>query len=355
MAAATAIYKTLDINEMSQLCSSDGPCLTLYLPPHRPGDTRSGNAARLKAVLQNATDAPEAILNPVRELASLALFESGGPALAVFSRPGNLSMYRLDRDPGEKLHIGSRPFIQPLLAEALVSRTVFILGLSRKQVRLWRFQHPDCEEIGLPPKVPGNITEAGGFDAPDHVLANRSSAGSSTGAMGGVRFTTSSDRESAPEYLHHFFTLLDRGISPLLHDAPLLLAGVAEEVAAYRKASRYPNILEGKIDGAPDILTPPEVGLEAHAAAMAEYRRRGETVFSKYKEMTERQRTAQGIDRVAAAAAEGRVHQAIVAAGNNDDRLNGIAVDTIRTGGQVFELSEQQMGEHSPAAAVLRY
>ena len=110
-----------------------------------------------------------------------------------------------------------------------------------------------------------------GFDAPDHDLINRSSAGPSTGAMPGVQFGTGSGRETQHAHLHDFYHAVDRGVSELLRStqAPLVLAGVEEDVAIYRSISAYPNLLEQGIHGSPGApVTPLKYCSHAHDIAL---------------------------------------------------------------------------------------
>src|SRR5262249_9595272 len=107
----------------------------------------------------------------------------------------------------------------------LLPAEVFALGLSRKRTRLFRYRSGAAEEMPLPAGVDANMQTALDTDKPDHTLANRSASGASTGSNFAVRFGTSSDQETAPEYLHHFFTVVDRGLHPVIKDVPLYLMG----------------------------------------------------------------------------------------------------------------------------------
>ena len=49
MPASTLEERKLDFNELSSLYSSNGLCLTVYLPLNRPGDPGSANPTRINA------------------------------------------------------------------------------------------------------------------------------------------------------------------------------------------------------------------------------------------------------------------------------------------------------------------
>jgi hypothetical protein len=370
------INKLLEAEDLERLCALSGPCITILLPAYRPGAASTPDAVPLKHLLRTASELPAvqkmgrdavALLDLLRELADTPEIESGGKGLALFSAPAFTAGYRNGWRVEPKLAIGRHPFIRPLLAEAFGPSKVFALGVSRKHLRVFHCRHWTGEECELPAGVPKSLEEAGEFDQPDHDLANRSASGTSTGSRFAVRFGTLSDRESAPEYLHHYFALVDRGLHPVVKGTPVFLMGVAEELAAFRKAARHVNILETEAVGSVDFVTAEEAARKAREAALAWYRRRGESVLREFREMTNRGRAASGVSQILAATEHGRVHQLLLAEDaeipakqrkgllDGEDVLNAIAVGTIRKGGEVFTLPAQEMGDVTPVAAILRY
>jgi hypothetical protein len=370
------INKSLEVAELERICSLPGPCITILLPAYRPGAASSPEAVPLKHLLRAAAEQPaikrmaqhaSPLLEPLRELADTPELESGGMGLALFSAPGFAAGYRNGSQAGPKLEAGQHPFIRPLLTYAFAPGEVFALALSRKHPRLLRCRHSAAEEIALPPGVPKSLAEAGEFDQPDHDLANRSASGTSTGSRFAVRFGTLSDRESAPEYLHDYFALMDRGLHPLVKDTPVFLMGVAEEIAAFRKAARHLKILETQFAGSAEFAAAEEIAGKARESALESYRRRGEDALRELREMPDRNRVCIGLAPVLAAAEHGRVHQLLLAEETEipakhrkdlmegEDVLNAIAVETIRLSGQVFTLPAEAMGDAAPVAAILRY
>jgi hypothetical protein len=370
------IEKTLEVADIERLCALTGPCISIFLPAYRPGAGSTPEVVPLKYLLRTASEMPAvrkigleaaASLNRLRELAESPELESGGRSVALFSAPEFIAGYRNGWRFGPKLAVGQCPFIRPLLEEAFTPGDVFALGLGRKHLRLFRCHHGEGEELQLPKGVPASLAEAGEFDQPDHDLANRSASGTSTGSRFAVRFGTGTDREAAPAYLHHYFTLIDRGLHPLVKNAPVFLMGVAEETAAFRKAARSLTLLETEATGSTDIITPEQASQKAREAALNWYRQRSRNALSEFRELTDRTRALSGVTKVLAAAENGRVHQLLLAEDNElpakqrkgllngEDVLNAIAVKTIRTGGEVFTLPAPEMDEVSPVAAILRY
>ena len=72
------------------------------------------------------------------------------------------------------------------------------------------------------------------FDRPHLDLRNHSPSGASAAQVGAGRFGTGSERDLVHERLHDYLQLVDRKLTGSLKGASLVLAGVAEEMAAYR-------------------------------------------------------------------------------------------------------------------------
>jgi hypothetical protein len=374
-ATLSRINKPLEAADLERLCSLQGICITAFLPGYKPGAASNPDAPSLKHLLRAAakmptvqkTGQPAALFEPLLELADAPELESGGKGLALFSALGFTAGYRTSLRMEPKLVVAMHPFIRPLLADAFAPAEAFVLALSRNHPRLFRYRHWTAEELEFPPGVPKNLADAGEFDQPDHDLVNRSASGTSTGSKFAVRFGTLSDRESAPEYLHHYFALMDRGLPLLVRGAPVLLMGVGEEIAAFRKAARHLRLMETHFTGNADFATADDAAGKAREAAIAEYRRHGENMLREFRDMAERNRTCAGLSQVLAAAEQGRVHRLLVAEEtqipakprknmvDGEDVLNAIAVQTIRMSGHVFTLPAEEMGDLAPVAAIVRY
>ena len=287
--------------------------------------------------------------------------EAGGAGFAIFRSPEYTARYYLPGGPAEKLVIGAHFSLTPFVADAYAPHDFFVLGLSTKQLRLFRYLNGECRELALPAGVPPSLDAAGAFDKPDHALETRSASGPSTGAMRGVRVGTLSDREKFPEYLHHFFEIVDRGLKPTVNGKPLLLMGVHEEITAYRRAAKHAHILSADCVGSIDVLTLPDIETRAAKACRAHHQLIGEHILAEYQEMPDRGRTLADVPAVVRAAGEGRVHRLCVRTGaqvmgpSGEDLVNTAVAETLRAGGEVFMLQENKMPETLPLAAILRY
>jgi len=362
----------LDAAAMKFLAGCQGPCITIVIPAHHPGAQEGSRKALVHGLVRTAAEqlnrgnlagkAPE-LLAPLEEIAQESGVEVGGAGFAIFRSTEYTARYYLPATPGqspvEKLVIADHFYLTPFVADAFALHEFFVLGLSTKQLRLFRYVKGECHELPLPAAVPASLDAAGGFDKPDHDLETRSAGGSSNGTMRGVRVGTLADREKFPEYLHHFFEIVDRGLKPTLDGKPLLLMGVHEEVVAYRRTAKHAHILTTDCLGSIDFLTVPDIAVRATKACRAHHQLLAERVLADYQEMSDRGRTLADVPAVVRAAGEGRVHRLCVRTGSEgpdgEELINAAVVETLRAGGEVFMLPKNKMPPTHPLAAILRY
>jgi hypothetical protein len=374
------IHRKLDAIAIKLLAECKGPCVTMLIPEHHPGARAGSRRTVVRDLIQSAAGQMAEgnfqahvgdLLAPIEAVARDEATVAGGSGFAIFRSPRFLEVFDLPDWRTEKLSVASHLLLAPLAARAWVPQEFFILGISRKRLRLFRYRNGICEEAPLPPKVPASVEAAGAFDPPDHDLENRHSAGPSTGTMKGVLFGTGSGRETAVEYLYNFCGIVDRALKETLAGAPLLLAGVHEEVAAYRRAAKYPHILESEIAGNIEFLPVEQIARHAADAARDHYLRAGQRVLAETREMPDRTRVLNDPHEVLRAAAAGRVHRLCVREGTEvrgrmepeldtvhaatEDLVNAAVVETLRHGGEVFMLPPDFMEAAHPLAAILRY
>src|SRR5262249_30666958 len=151
------------------------------------------------------------------------------------------------------------------------------------------------------------------------------------------------------EYLHHFFEAVDKNLNETLRGVPLLLAGVREEIALYKKTAKYQHILEAECHGNPEHAPLEQVARHAQAAATREYRSICERALNAL--LADRSRVTEPM-LILAAAAEGRIRRLFVAEAARltppsgtanlspkEDLFNAAVVEALRTGAEIFTFS----------------
>ncbi len=368
---------TLTWKDLKSLCASPSPCVTITLPAYHQGAQTLPYATQLKQALrtvqqelfkQTFFDDAERLIEPLRRWIGTPELNQSGRDMVIFRSPSLLLRFHLPAPVQFRSVVGRYVHVAPFLHQLSADREFYILELNQKHIRLLHFLDGACADVPLPSSLPESVEQDGAFDAPDHSLRNRSSAGTSNGSMSGVSFGTGSEREKSSERLHHFFKSVDDGLSAFLKGQPLLLSGTKQEVAIYRRAASYAVLLESDLEKDLHNLAPDEVARLAQKSLQHQSRRKVDHELQKLRELAGSGRISTGVRPVLKAASEGRVAKLILAdqvefaatrealeSDSQEDLLNAAAVLTIRHGGEVFTLPAEAMGSEAPVAAILRY
>jgi hypothetical protein len=385
--AKVLALESLQVEKIHELIRSPGPCITLLLPPYRPGEQATPLPTLLKSKLQEAmrllTQAgiTESVIRDLLEpLAQLAAdpdsLEGSHWGRAIFRSLNVFHQFAVTEFRKPMLQVGRCFEIRPILTELHSPSEFFLLRLSKKDVEVFRCAGLKAESLELPKGVPHTLEEALAFKPPDHDLENRSSAGNSTGAMRGVRFGTGSARETQSTYLADFYKAVDRGVRQLLgaaSEAPLVLAGVDEDTVLYRMINKYPNLLARSIHGSPGGGMEHDILPQACAIVQSDCAERAVGALQDSKERLAPARFSTGLSSILRAAVEGRVARLYIDAAaqmsgafegtrkaglghwGEEDLLNIAAVETMLQGGVAFVLPTGRIPDGASIAAILRF
>jgi hypothetical protein len=363
--------------DLKSLCASPSPCITITLPAFHQGAQTLPYATQMKHALrtvqqelfkQTFLDEAERLIEPLHKLIAAPEMHQSGRDMVIFRSPAVLLRFDLPAPVKFRSVVGRYFHVAPFLHQLSADREFYILELNQKHLRLLHCLDGACADVPLPSSLPESVEQDGAFDAPDHMLRNRSSAGTSNGSMSGVSFGTGSEREKSSERLHHFFKSVDDGLAVFLKGRPLLLSGARHEVAIYRRAATYAGLLESELEKDLHSLALDDVARLAQESLQHQSRREAHHHLQQLRELAGSARISTGVRPVLKAASEGRVAELILAqeaefaatrealeSDSPEDLLNAAAVLTIRNGGEVFTLPAEAMGAEAPVAAILRY
>ena len=228
--------EVVSFDDLRSLTAARAPCITAGIAIPDPLQLHARIQNLIRGIERHLKDAGVnseeefTLLQPIRALAN-AIEEEHDWSIGLI----------LYRSPDLFRHFWLRDTIEPFLA------------LSQEHTRLVMYTYQSQQELQLRRLAPQSLRAWMNTRAPDHVLDNRSAGGPSVGKMKGVLFGTNTDRERHEEYLKHFFKEVDKGVHHILlgHTAPLILAGVEEEVALYRHVNSYPRLIEHAVLGSP--------------------------------------------------------------------------------------------------------
>jgi hypothetical protein len=259
----------LDQHELRELARATGDGLvSIYVPTHRGTRETRGDPIRLKNCIAEAVaraeergmsrDRATARLRPVAALLDDAPYwQHQDEGLAVFASADGLREHRLPHAVAEEVVVGERFCVRPLLPAVTSGGRFFVLALSRNQVRLVQCTPTGARELDQR-DVPASLRDAIGYDFEQRTLQFHGAG--AHGARGAHGRTTFHGQGGAPDdgkgELERFLRLVDDGVVRLLGHggAPLAVAGVAYETAAYRRLSRYGGLVRDDLDGNPDRL-----------------------------------------------------------------------------------------------------
>lgn len=237
------------------------PCVSIYLPTHRSSSEAETNRLRFRSAVDRARELLAAehepavrdsileTLEPLTRERDFWVYQSDG--LAVFRSPALERFYRLPTSFEELSVVAPTFHTRPLIEYLQAPDKYWVLGLSRKEVRLWGGTAGGLAPMDLK-GVPRSLREALGFEFErDDEIVHRRKAGPSRGGRGrGGHVPTFhghgiGSNDSEPE-LKRFFKEVDRGLRELLKDeiGPVVLAAVEEYHPLYRSASGLENLAE---------------------------------------------------------------------------------------------------------------
>ncbi|MFW6195345.1 MAG: hypothetical protein ACOC5M_02370 [Chloroflexota bacterium] len=376
-----------------------GPCVSIYTrlsgagPDVEQDQTRLENLARqtrdkLVAAGLRAEDARE-LLAPVAHVAGAGgQWRKRGSGLALFVGPKESRTLGLADPVADAVFVGRRFNTRPLLPALEEAYPVYVLALSQGSTRLLRADAGGLEEVEGPPGMPTSIDEVTRLEDPERHLESHSTGtgGVERGPSGGhgpqIMHGQGAYKDAREDWLDEFTRQVERAVTEWLQgqgSPPLMLAGVKDVASAFRRQSRYSNLVRTGVSGNPDRIASDEIlkGARVVAGALADAERRRAK-----SRLVERQGggVARHVNKVLPAAHEGRVLELFLAEGaevtgrfhpesktvdetpssalETDDLLDLAAHYTLRAGGKVHVMPLEDMPEDpasGPAQALLRY
>jgi hypothetical protein len=324
-----------------------------------------------------------ALLAPARRLIDDASFwRSQADGLALFGDADGWRHYRLPARFDERLSVGGRFCIRPLLTLLAESSRFHVLAVSQKAVRLFTCNAHDIveEDLGGLSREFAESFKYGDSDREEvqiHSSAGRRGAGSAVHHGQGGEM----DKRGRKQAVAHRLERVDAAVHARLRgeSAPLVVAGVDYLRALYRQANTYPHLIDEGVAGNPHILRPEELLGAAREAVRPHFEKRREDVATRYRQFAGTRLASGNIKDVLPAAHLGRVDSLFVtldagsrgrfdpatmavtldAADSHDseDLLDLAAAHVFSNSGSVFAVSSERMPVpgRSPVAAIFRY
>lgn len=376
--------------ELATLMGHAGfPAVSLAMPTHRTVPETLQDPIRFKNLLRAAerrllaagVRAPEArrLLDAPRALAEdTAFWTHLADGLALFAAPGVECHWRLPLRLEERVTVGARFRVKPLLPLFAATGTFHVLALSQNAVRLLRGTRWSVDEVELP-GVPRSLADALRQESPEAHLQLHTAAPPGRAQGGAIFHGHGGPGEEHKDRLRRYFRQVDAGLAEHLreHPGPLVLAGVEYLLPIYREVSASPRLLPDGVSGNPETLAAEALHRRAWALVQPGLKRAQGQALDRYQALVGTGRTSRDLAEVVPAAHHGRVATLLVAAeaerwgaydretgalrlldgpvAEGEDLLDLAAVLALGTGAEVHVLDATRMPERAPVAAVFRY
>lgn len=380
--------ESISRTELSTLANQRGPqCVSVYLEAPVAGEETLRTPVRLKLLLRQARERFEQLGVDKRRIESRlepldALVEdrdvwqhqSGG--LGLFSTDDFFVSHPLSYAPEDRVFVGERFHLKPLLPMWADDGEFLLLTLSKNSVKLHRAGRHALRPIPID-DVPQSLAEALRFDDPEKSLQIHSGQPAGTGQQTGIIHGHGAAKEDSKERTLRFFQHLDRGLKPHLNKegTPLLLAGVDYYLPLYREANSYPHLVDDIVAGNPENVPEADLLKAAWQKMEPRFRRTREEAFAAITAGISNGRATVDLDEAVAASCQGRADKCFVSLqthhwGRYDeetakvqtleasderaiDLLDLAAAETLLKGGDVFPVGKADDMPGDAAVAVL--
>lgn len=366
--------------DLLALCRTEGPCISVFLSPHRAGSGSRPSGTELTGLIPRIVSALEAcgmhpqdvaqMLEPMKEMAAEPpLLVSHADGLCIYRSPRAFHCFSVRTVVETEWHVEERFVVSPVLAHLDYRQSYLILGLAAKHIRLLRCEGATAVPIPLPAGVPASVEE---FLHEDRETAHGKNHN------GSVRFGSEVAREKSGHFRRDFMKAIDRGLQPLLREEglPLVLAGVEEETAAFAAVSEYVELLPEPVHMSPDGGATDSALAHASAQIMKRWSSAAERQALAEFQHAAPARRCSDYGEILRLASAGKVQHLFLERGGkitgdarrlagqaptggyvyrSDDLMNAAAVDVLLHKGMVWLLGPEQMPVAVVMAAVLRY
>ncbi|MDY0087721.1 MAG: hypothetical protein RBS78_04140 [Coriobacteriia bacterium] len=379
---------------LERLARHEGwPAISIYLPVHRTGAETRQDPIRLRNLLTRAADAltEGGMRSPeVERILADAWDAQGDPAfwregfegLALFITRDTSDVFRSVRTLPERVRVGSRFLLRPLIPATDSGPRFYVLALSQKHVRLFEGTAGEIREMDSA-GLPQGLAEALQYDDYERQVQSHSRSTASMtkhGRRSAIFHGHGGGQERLKDDLFRYFRIIDAGLRDLLAPhVPLLLAGVDYLLPIYREANTHDNLFDDAILGNPDEATPHEILDEALELLGPSLTADAKHALQAFAESRASALATSDLHEIVPAAVDGRIETLIVSDEDTGwgvydttsgqttvhtqpqkgdiDLLDYSAKATLLHGGTVYVLGSEEVREaaDSDAAALLRY
>lgn len=371
------------------LADEDPPCVSLYQPTHRRQPERRQDPIRYKNLLRRMQESLAAhytardvewIVARFEELArDEAFWGRRTEGLAILASVTRFEVFELQRSVPERLVVADSFHFKPLLRIVQSADRYQVLAINRKEVKLYEGTRDVLDRVDLV-QVPATIEAALGKELTEPTQGFHRAAGPYRAGAAGIHFGGGRKKDDVDVDLERFFRAVDRAV--IAHHSrptglPLLLAGLPQNIAAFRAVSHNSLLLEAAVEHDADALSLDRLQAEAWWQIEPMYLKRLADLKQRYDASRSRGLGAEDPATIAEAAAIGRVGTLLIDADRlvpgkvdaatgklelrpledpeTDDVLDDLAETVVRMKGEAIVVPTQRMPSSTGVAAIYRF
>jgi hypothetical protein len=319
----------------------------------------------------------ESLLEPFHALAENREFWNYTfEGLAVLGAPGLFRVYRLQRPVPEIVIVADSFHVKPLMRILQSADGYQVLGLNRREVKLFEGNRDSLDEIEPAAAVPRTITDVLGQESREPPTVASYSAGAGGAA---IRHGYGSKQDEIDADAERFFRAVDRTV--LEHHSrpsgfPLILAALPEYHNLFRRITQNPFLMAEGINTHPDALPAGALRERAWRLVEPQYLARLSDLVGQFGQAKAKGLGSEDLEQVAKAAVAGRVATLLVEAERHvpgridasgriaaadlahpeiDDMLDDLGELVVSKGGEVVIVPGERMPSKTGIAAVYRF
>ncbi len=356
--------------------------ISLYQPLLRENVTVKQDMTRFKNLVGKLNDSlvqkydkgeVERILKPLYALeGDMNFWNQSAKGLAILLNEDGGVVYRLNREVPELAIVADSFHIKPLLRNYQSIDHYYVIGLGKKNFKMFEGNRYYISELNLGDDVFTNAEDLLGTD----VGGSQINVGGFGGQVAGYNTKSEEDKKD----IEKFFRYVDKVVMDNISKgdpAPVILIGLTENQGEFRRISKNPFLLKKGINKQHEGLTTEAALEEIWTILEPIYLEKTSTLVERFNNARAYFAASIDISEIGKAAVEGRIGQLMVEAERVipgkidretgdiisaqlenpavDDLLDDIAEMVLSQRGEVVVLPRERMPSDTGVAAIFRY
>ena len=373
----------LSFTDFQNLAQTKATCVSLYMPAEKAGAETRKNPIRFKNLLNAATEklgdrAEE--LKAALETANSYIerhnfWQHQDCGLAFFINSDGVKYYRLPYSFEERVEVGDRLYLKPLVPVLTNDSKFYLLALSQNEVKFFLGSHYSISQIDLPEGVPASLAEALKYDDPEKQTQYHSGDAGGSPIYHGQGVGTTDNKDE----IKRFFQQIDNALTDVLQESntPLILAGVEFLLPIYQEANSYNNLLSEGVLGNPENVSAADLHQQAWAIIEPRLTADKQAALDNYHQQSAAGLSSSNLAEIVAGAINGQIDTLFVtpeaqvwgtydrqankveihdeAQSNSTDLIDLAVVQTYLQKGKVYTVDTSMMPADERAIAILRF